>query len=78
MEVNLVLEGTKFMLLGMSTVLLFLILMIVLMNLQAKIIHRFFPEPQETPVGAGAQKQKINNKIAAITAAIMHHKKLNG
>jgi len=66
------------MLLGMSTVLLFLVLMIVLMNAQAKIIHRYFPEPQEAPPSAGAQKQKTNNKIAAITAAIMHHKKLNG
>ena len=78
MEVNLVLEGVKFMLLGMSTVLLFLILMIVLMNLQAKIIQKYFPEPQEAPPSAGVQKKNVNSKIAAITAAIMHHKQVNG
>jgi len=76
MEVNLVLEGFKFMLLGMTTVFLFLILMIVMMNLQSKIIHRYFPEPQKAPPSP-ARTQNVNKKIAAISAAIMHHKKMN-
>jgi oxaloacetate decarboxylase gamma subunit len=76
METNLVAEGLKFMALGMGTVLVFLIIMIVFMILQAKIINRFLPEPQTSqPDTATTQqkKQSVNNKVAAITAAIMHH-----
>lgn len=77
MEANLVFEGFKFMLLGMGTVLLFLILMIVLMNIQSKIISRFFPEPKTEPSsGAGASQGTDRKKIAAITAAILHHTKV--
>ena len=73
METNLILEGFKFMGLGMGTVFLFLIVMIGAMNLMSSIIHKFFPEPQantETPVA----KQDNKKIIAAITAAIAHHR----
>jgi oxaloacetate decarboxylase gamma subunit len=75
MEANLVLEGFKFMLLGMGTVFLFLILMIVLMNVQSKIISGFFPEPQasEPSAGTGESCGTDKKKVAAITAAILHH-----
>ncbi len=76
-EVNLVVEALKFMALGMGTVFLFLILMIVSMNLQSIIIHKFFPEPNQGTAPTVADNSKTN-KIAAITAAIMHHKKMNG
>jgi len=79
MEVNLVWEGIKFMFLGMTTVLLFLVLMIVLMGYMSKIIQKYFPEPQgvvETASGSTAQNADKKKKIAAITAAIMHHKKI--
>ena len=72
---NLVFEGFKFMALGMGTVFSFLVLMIGAMNLQAYIIHKFFPEP--APVVPGKKPTNSNNqgaKIAAITAAIQHHK----
>ena len=74
-EVSLVTEGFKFMALGMGTVFLFLLVMIGLMIAQAKIITRFFPEPHQNETAAAPvqQKQNVNNKIAAITAAIMHH-----
>ena len=72
METNLVLEGFKFMGLGMGTVFLFLITMIVSMNIMSAVIHRFFPEPQPS---ATPPAQKDNKKIiAAITAAITHHR----
>ena len=72
METNLVLEGFKFMGLGMGTVFLFLIIMILSMNAMAAIIHRFFPEPQ---LNAATNVKKDNKKIvAAITAAIKHHR----
>jgi len=74
MDTNLVMEGFKFMALGMGTVFMFLIVLIIMMNLMSSIIHKFFPEPQvnlEAPV----ETQKDNKKIiAAITAAISHHR----
>jgi oxaloacetate decarboxylase gamma subunit len=78
METNLVMEGVKFMFLGMGTVFAFLIIMIMCMNAMSYIIHRFFPEPQsnataQTTTG-GAQQQDNKKIVAAITAAIAHHR----
>jgi len=73
METNLILEGFKFMGLGMGTVFAFLIIMILVIQAMSMIIDRFFPEPQAADVSAPAQKD--NKKIiAAITAAIKHHR----
>ena len=68
---NLVFEGFKFMLLGMGTVFTFLSLMIIAMNIQSYIIHKFFPEPM--PTSNSDTGKKNNAKIAAISAAIQHH-----
>lgn len=68
---NLVFEGFKFMVLGMGTVFAFLTLLIGVMNLQSYIIHKFFPEP--TPKSGGGKTENKNAKIAAVTAAVMHH-----
>ncbi|MBE0497785.1 MAG: OadG family protein [Campylobacterales bacterium] len=68
---NLVFEGFKFMALGMGTVFSFLILMIGAMNLQSYIIHKFFPDP--APLSGAGKAENKNAKIAAITAAVMHH-----
>ncbi|MDA3909318.1 MAG: OadG family protein [Sulfurimonas sp.] len=74
METNLVLEGFKFMGLGMATVLLFLVVMILCMNIMSYIVHKFFPEPQPN-LDPAVSTQKDNKKIiAAITAAISHHR----
>ena len=74
---NLVFEGFKFMLLGMGTVFSFLILMIGAMNLQSYIIHKFFPEPVATTDSNSAKNNK-SAKVAAISAAITHHKNVKG
>jgi oxaloacetate decarboxylase gamma subunit len=75
METNLVIEGVKFMFLGMGTVFTFLIIMILFMNLMSYVIHKFFPEPQPSADTQQAGAQKDNKKIvAAITAAIAHHR----
>ena len=74
MDTNLVIEGFKFMALGMGTVFMFLIIMIFMMNLMSFVIHKFFPEPQ-VDLDAPTVTQKNNSKIiAAITAAISHHR----
>lgn len=77
MEVNLVMEGFKFMMLGMGIVFLFLILMIIAMNVMSKIILRYFPEPHAAPTpassGVSAPAGDTLKKVAAIAAAIHHH-----
>ncbi|ADN09423.1 OadG family protein [Sulfurimonas autotrophica] len=75
METNLVMEGVKFMFLGMGTVFTFLVIMIGAVNLMSLIIHKFFPEPHAVEETASGGTQKDNKKIvAAITAAIAHHR----
>ena len=74
METNLITEGFKFMGLGMGTVFLFLIVLIVFMNIMSAIVHRFFPEPHQSPDTQSANKKDNKNVIAAITAAIAHHR----
>lgn len=76
MDTSLVFEGTKFMVLGMGTVFVFLVLMIVAINVMSMIIHRFFPEPEGTAPAttSTSAKSNVSAKVAAITAAIMHHK----
>ncbi len=75
METNLILEGFKFMGLGMGTVFLFLIIMIGCMNGMSYIIQKFFPEPKAANLEPAVNTQKDNRKIiAAITAAISHHR----
>ena len=78
METNLVVEGLKFMTLGMGTVFVFLAIMIVMMNIMSSLLHRFFPEPKPNldAVNKPADNSATNKKvIAAITAAITHHRK---
>ena len=74
METNLILEGFKFMGLGMGTVFLFLIIMIVCMNIMSAVVHKFFPEPHQSSDAKAAAKQDNKKVVAAITAAIAHHR----
>ena len=75
METNLVMEGVKFMFLGMGTVFTFLVIMIGAVNLMSFIIHKFFPEPHAADETVSGTTQQDNKKIvAAITAAIAHHR----
>jgi oxaloacetate decarboxylase gamma subunit len=74
METNLVVEGVKFMFLGMGAVFLFLALMIVTMNVMSYFIHKFFPEPQLSVKSTVAPEEDNKKIVAAITAAIAHHR----
>lgn len=80
MDVNLVQEGFKFMLLGMGIVFLFLILLILAMNVMSKMLHRLFPEPEGktvtttsvTPAAIVGADDTLK-KVAAIAAALHQH-----
>ncbi len=80
MEVNFAIEGLKFMFLGMTTVFLFLLLMIYILKLQAKLVQKYFPQKPASvaPVRAVNTKAEVSEDeevIAAITAAITEYKK---
>ncbi|MDA7816565.1 OadG family protein [Sulfurimonas sp.] len=74
METNLVIEGFKFMGLGMGTVFLFLIILIVMMNFMSTIVNKFFPEPQPNETTRANTQNKNKKVVAAVTAAIKHHR----
>jgi len=81
METNLVIEGLKFMVLGMTTVFLFLMLMILVMKIISKIVNRYFPQKKLAPI----RIKKVNPTVpqmsdddaivAAITASIQQFRK---
>lgn len=83
MEVNLVSEAMKFMVLGMGVVFSFLTFLVFVLKFQAKLIAKYFPDAEvpacdiaKTPATQPAAKQEDNSGIiAAITAAVMHHRK---
>jgi oxaloacetate decarboxylase gamma subunit len=77
MEVSLVGEAFKFMVLGMSVVLLFLVVLISLVQVQAKLIAKYFPaeEPKKasSPVTSSGPNKDMKKITAAISAALTHH-----
>jgi len=82
-EVNLVQEALKFMVLGMTVVISFLVIMIFVLKLQTKIIAKYFPEkPKEVsewkPQTVQSSSTDDKDVTAAITAAIMHFNKQKG
>ena len=86
METNLVAEAVKFMFLGMGVVFAFLTIMILVLKAQGAILTKFFPQKEKavnvTPVNANVNTNTNANtesaKIAAIIAAVQHHKNLKG
>ena len=74
MEINLVEEGIKFMILGMSVVFVFLVVMMFSIKIMSFVVNRYFPE-KEPEVATGKTLDLDNKKVvAAITAAIAYHK----
>ena len=78
METNLIVEAAKFMLLGMGIVFLFLVVMIYALKLQAKLVGKYFPEKKVSPVKPSSNASDNTAKMAAIVAAVQHHKNLKG
>jgi oxaloacetate decarboxylase gamma subunit len=80
MEINLIAESLKFMVLGMSIVFLFLIVMIYALKAQAYLIAKYLPEADDKASNSKEwQPAKSSNDdiVAAITGAIIHHSKSN-
>ncbi|RUM67401.1 MAG: hypothetical protein DSZ06_01275 [Sulfurospirillum sp.] len=87
MEVNLVTESIKFMVLGMTTVYLFLILLIYVLKFQAFIIQKYFSkkseskslskktEPANLHLGVVDNQNDETMLVAAITTAIAEYRK---
>lgn len=79
MELNLVVESIKFMIIGMTVVYAFLILLVYAMTIQSKVVTRFFPEKKQ-PVQKPAISQEAatevddSSTIAAIVGAIKAYK----
>ncbi len=71
-EVNYVAEALKFMLLGMGVVFLFLFILVQVVEIQAKLIAKYFPEdtPKTPAPKAGNSADEEQRKVAAIIAAV--------
>jgi len=72
-------EALKFMVLGMGVVFLFLFILVKVVELQASLIAKYFPEntpktPTTTPVG-NATDEDENRRVAAVIAAITEFRK---
>ncbi len=73
-DVNLILESVKFMILGMTVVFTFLVILILVVNLQAKVIAKFFKEEAPvTPPAVGNTDEA--HHVAAIIAAVTEFRK---
>ena len=80
MEVNLIAESIKFMFLGMGVVFAFLTIMIFVLKAQGAILTKYFPAENKI-VNVTLKytiKQNDAAKMAAIGAAVQHHKNLKG
>jgi oxaloacetate decarboxylase gamma subunit len=79
MEVNLVAESLKFMVLGISVVFAFLTLLVGVLIVQGWVARRFFPEKHvssgTTPAVGGTAAAGGDNLAAVIMAAISMHRK---
>jgi oxaloacetate decarboxylase gamma subunit len=77
MEVNVIAEALKFMVLGMGVVFIFLYVMILAVKAQAYLIGKYFPDkPVATPAAAPvAQSDDEQARVAAVIAAVTEFRK---
>jgi len=71
-NVNNIVEALKFMVLGMGVVFLFLFVLVKVVELQAKLIAKYFPEntPKTPAPPVGTTSDDEQRRVAAIIAAI--------
>ncbi len=70
MELNSIVDAIKAMVLGMGTVFLFLSLMVFILNIQAKIISKYFSNKPK-PIKESNLNDNEDEIVAVITSAIM-------
>ena len=75
MEIDLVGEGLKFMVLGMTIVFVFLFVLVQVVKLQALIINKFFPEKAVEVVSPTTSANTEAEHVAAIIAALTEFRK---
>ncbi len=77
MEYTLVGEALKFMVLGMLIVFVFLVVLVQVMKLQAKIINKYFPQDSSEVSTSSTQDNATQDAhhVAAIVAAIAEFRK---
>lgn len=75
MEINLVGESLKFMALGMMIVFIFLVVMVQIMKLQAKIVNKYFPEKAPETAATPSNATNDSAQVAAIIAAVTEFRK---
>ena len=76
-DVNLLAESLKFMVLGMGVVFLFLFILVKVVELQAYLINKYFPEAPPTPATPVANNtaEDESRRVAAIIAAVSEFRK---
>lgn len=76
---DLIMVGLELMLLGMGSVLVFLILLVVVTTVMSRVLTRFFPDAVPVPKAPARRAQApaaIDSElIAVIGAAIAQHRK---
>jgi len=77
MEVNVIGEALKFMVLGMGVVFIFLYVMILAVKVQAYLIGKYFPDkPPVVPVSAASTNvDEEKARVAAVIAAVTEFRK---
>ncbi len=73
---DLIVESVKFMMLGMTVVFTFLALLILVVNVQAKLIAKFFPDKASAIASNTANTDEAHH-VAAIIAAVTEFRKIN-
>ena len=79
MEINLVTEIVKLLLIGMGIVFSFLIIAVYMT--QGKVLRKFFPQEESSTINVVVEANVTNTeaaKIAAVIAAVQHHTNLKG
>lgn len=77
-DIVLIEEGVKFLVLGMTTVYVFLYLMVIVLKIESKIVQKYFPPAKKTSTPTKRPQKEVSNNdevVAAITAAIIEHRK---
>ncbi len=75
MEIDLVGESLKFMVLGMAIVFIFLIVLVQVVKLQALIINKYFPEKAPEVASTSSNATQEAHHVAAIIAAVTEFRK---